>query len=206
MQAWSFNRLGGYLAAFVGAGGLLYGILFAFISRGSGGAGVIEIWLVLGILGGLGVTGVFVALYERLKVTEHSYALWAVLLGVFGGLGQMLNSSIALGGVIQGPAVSGSVDPVGLFRFGLNGLALLLFGMVMLRAAGFPRDLAWLGLIGGALLVIMYAGRLTGFITPANEITLLPPLVYGFVVHPIFYLWLARILMPSPAPARAAAP
>jgi hypothetical protein len=50
------------------------------------------------------------------------------------------------------------------------------------------------GLFGGGLLVLIYFGRLYDFITPASHTSLIPPFLYGFVVHPIFYGALGLIL------------
>src|SRR5919198_3286069 len=194
----SFSRVGAFLAAFVGVGGLVYGILFALILKGTS-TNVLRAWLVLAILGGLAVTGVFVALFERLRLTDPPLAMWALLLGVAAGLGQMLNASVALGYqiyVTPPPGTfEGTPDPVGILRFGLNGVALFLFGSVMVRARDFPRALGLLADAGGLLLVVMYVGRLAGFINPATKVTLIPPFLYGFVIHPVFYVWMARHLL-----------
>lgn len=201
VRSGSLARLGGILSIFVGVGGLLYGILFAYIVAGSP-TWVSRTWLVLAMLGGLGVTGVFIALYERLSPVDHAIALWATLLGVVAGLGQMLNASVGLGYALN-PAPDGAYttepDPLGILRFGLNGVALLIFARVMLRS-DLPRGLSYLAVLGGALLVVMYLGRLTGIIDPADRITLIPPIVYGLLVHPVLYVWLGRELWQIRAP------
>lgn len=200
----SFDRLGGALGVFVGVGGLVYGILFASIVEGAS-AGVVKTWFALAILGGLAVTGVFIALYEHLRSASGAVARWALLLGVVAGLGQMLNASVALGYEFEPPPVGAFVstpDPLGILRFGLTGVALLLFGWAMARAEEFPRALRYLAEIGGVLLVLSYVGRLTEIIDPADRITLLPPLLYGLLVHPIFYIWLGRSLWRLPVEHR----
>lgn len=203
MNQTSFSRLGGFLAAFVGFGGLVYGILFALIVKGTS-VDVLRAWFVLAILGGLASSGVFVAMYERLRPTDASLALWAVLLGVAAGLGQTLNASAALGYhlFLTPPPGSfdGTPDPLGILRFGINGLALFLFGLIMIRDGRFLRTLGCLAVGAGILLVVSYVGRLGGFITPATRVTLIPPLLYGLVVHPVFYLGLARYLSRSSKP------
>jgi hypothetical protein len=191
-----FDRLGGALAISVGLGGLAYGILFAYIVEGAP-VGVVRAWLVLAILGGLAVTGVFVAIHECLRGRDGAVSRWALLLGVVAGLGQMLNASVALGYELNPPpdgAVPAGPDPLGILRFGLNGVALFLFGLAMARTKRFPNALRYLAESGGVLLVVSYVGRLTGIIDPADRITLLPPLLYGVFVHPIFYVWLGRVL------------
>ena len=207
MKGISFTRLSGFLAAFVGLGGLAYGILFGLIVKGTS-ENVLRAWFVLAILGGVAVTGLFVTLYERLRPTDPSVALWAVLLGVAAGLGQMLNASVALGYHLNLTPPSGSSevtpDPLGILRFGVNGLALLLFGVIMTRDRAFPRTLGFLALSGGVLLVVSYVGRLSGFITPGTRVTLLPPFLYGLVVHPLLFLGLARHLLKPLSPAMSA--
>ena len=44
--------------------------------------------------------------------------------------------------------------------------------------------------LGGALLVFIYIGRLFDFITPGDYVSLIPPIVYGFLVHPLLYGWI----------------
>jgi hypothetical protein len=203
----SFYRLAGWLALFIGVGGLAYGILFAAIVEGASGA-VLNTWLLLAIFGGLAASGLFVALYGRLRDVFPNVALWALLLGVAAGIGQMLNASVALGHS-TGAAVSppgdfdGTPDPLGILRFGLNGLALFLFGWLLAKDKQLPKVLGYLGQLGGVLLVVMYGGRLTEIIDPAERITLTPPLLYGLLVHPVFYVWLGRELLRLPGPPRA---
>jgi hypothetical protein len=49
-------------------------------------------------------------------------------------------------------------------------------------------------MFSGALLLLIYFGRLYDFITPASHTSLIPPFLYGFIVHPIFYGALGLIL------------
>lgn len=202
----SFGRLAGALSIGVAVGGLAYALLFGWIVLGPPD-GVFEAWLVLGILGGLAVTGVFVGAYEAFRDLGRPFLLWALLLGVGAGLGQMLNASVALG-YEMGAAVpppggfEGTPDPVGILRFGINGLALFLLGWVITRAPGLPRALGLLAELGGVLLVIMYVGRLTGVIDTAQRLTLIPPVAYGLLVHPVFFAWLGSSLRRRTAAAR----
>jgi hypothetical protein len=41
---------------------------------------------------------------------------------------------------------------------------------------------------------LTYVGRLTGVIDPADRITLIPPLLYGLLLHPVLYVWLGIVL------------
>jgi hypothetical protein len=194
-----FVKLAGILSVFVGFGGLAYGILFAAIVEGAGRS-VQRTWIVLAMLGGLAACGVFVGLYERLRDVLPAVARLALLFGVLAGVGQLLNASAALGYSLEtAPAppgdFDGTPDPLGILRFGLNGVALFLFAWLMVGDRRLPKGLVYLGQLGGVLLVVMYVGRLTGTIDPADRITLIPPLLYGLAVHPIFYAWLGRELL-----------
>ncbi|HEX6537717.1 MAG TPA: hypothetical protein VF155_00870 [Candidatus Dormibacteraeota bacterium] len=187
------DPLGSALALAVAFGGVVYGVLFVLVARGTTDA-VFRTWLVVGIIGGLVAAGVFAALYERLKGTNATLALWAVAVGVVGSLGQTLNASVTLGYDVTGTS-GDTPDPLGMLRFGLTGFALILFGLVMSRDRSIPKNLATLGVVAGALLILSYVGRIAGFITPATKATLIPPLLYGLVIHPLFYFWLARLLV-----------
>jgi hypothetical protein len=205
----SFQRLAGTLAIAVAVGGLAYGILFGWIVLGAP-EGIFVTWLVLAVLGGLAVTAVFVGAYEAFRDIAKPFLLWALLLGVAAGLGQMLHASVALGYEVGAAAppprgFEGTPDPVGILRFGVNGLALFLLGWVIARSQGLPRTLGLLAQLGGVLLVLMYVGRLTGVIDPANRVTLIPPLLYGLLVHPVFFVWLGLSLRRG-APAEGPGP
>jgi hypothetical protein len=140
-------------------------------------------------------TPVTVVLYLRLRDIDRGFALLALLLGLAAAFGQLENSGLGLGNELT-PELGhdAAPDPYGLFRFGLLGVALFIVGWLMTRGGGFPRGLGILGEVGGVLLVLVYLGRLTGVIDPATKITVLPPVLYGVVVHPIFYVWLGRVL------------
>jgi hypothetical protein len=191
----TFDRFAGVCAILVGLGGLAYGLLFGWIVLGAG-RGVAIAWLTIGLLGALLTTVVSVALFYRLRTTDRGFALLALLLGLAAALGQMENSAIGLGGALT-PAIAAEgapSDPFGAFRFGLAGVALFIVGWLIARGGALPRGLGYLAQFGGFLLVLVYLGRLTGVIDPANRITVLPPLIYGVVVHPIFYVWLGSHL------------
>ena len=91
----------------------------------------------------------------------------------------------------------------GAFRFGLAGVALFLVGWLAVRGGALPRGLGYLAEAGGILLALVYLGRLTGVIDPATRITVLPPVLYGVVVHPVFYVWLGLVLRRTAATDRA---
>jgi hypothetical protein len=185
----TFERFAGLSAILVGIGGLLYGVLFGAIVLGAPEA-VARTWLALGLLGALFAAPVTVALYYRLRDTDRGFALLALLLGIFAALGQFENSALGLGNEITPELGGAAADPYGAFRFGLLGLALLIVAWLIRRGGALPRGLGYVAALGGVLLVIVYLGRLTGVIDPATEATVIPPVLYGLVVHPLFYVWL----------------
>ena len=191
----TFDRFAGASAILVGVGGLVYGVLFGAIVLGAGRP-VRIIWLAVGLLGALLTTPVLVALYYRLRDTDRGFALLALLLGLAAALGQFENSALGLGSALT-PEIGlegAPADPFGAFRFGVAGVALFIVGWLIRQGGTLPRGLGWLALAGGVLLVLVYLGRLTGVIDPATEVTTLAPLLYGLVVHPVFYVWLGMVL------------
>jgi len=52
-------------------------------------------------------------------------------------------------------------DPRGFATFGLTALAVLVFGIIRLRAGGLDHAVARLAVLAALLLVVLYAGRLT---------------------------------------------
>jgi hypothetical protein len=188
----TFQRFAGISAVLVGVGGLVYGVLFGAIVYGAG-RGLILTWLTLGLVGAALATPVAVALYLRLRDTDRAFALLALLFGFVAALGQLENSSLALA-ISVGDLVGESSDPAGHFRFGLLGLSLSIVGYLILRGGAFPKGLGYVALAGGILLVLTYVGRVTGVIDPATEFTVIPPVLYGVVIHPVFYVWLGRLL------------
>ncbi len=188
----TFQRFAGIGSVLVGVGGLVYGLLFGAIVYGAGRP-VRLIWLTLGLVGAALGVAVAVAIYMRLRDTDRGFALLALLLGVVASVGQLENSSLTLAREVGG-FVGGQADPAGAFRFGLLGLSLLVIGWLIVRGGAFPARLGYLAEVGGALLVLTYIGRVTGAIEAANKITVLPPVLYGVIVHPVFYVWLGRVL------------
>jgi hypothetical protein len=72
-------------------------------------------------------------------------------------------------------------------------------GWLVARSGLLPRLLGWLAAFGGVLLVVIYFGRLFDFITPGDYTSLIPPILYGFAVHPLLYTWIGVTLWRRPA-------
>ena len=201
METMSFARFAGLASIFVAVGALLYAILFIAIVEGAGTT-TLEFWFFLLMLGGLATIPVLVALYQRLREVDEGFALTAFLLGLGAAFGGILHGAYNLGGLVT-PPLSGydaGQEEVahGVLRYAVAGLALLLIGWLIQRHPGFPRGLAYLAYAGGAALVFIYIGRLYNFIEPGDYVSLIPPIAYGFVIHPLFYAWLGLLLWRSP--------
>jgi hypothetical protein len=89
------------------------------------------------------------------------------------------------------------VDPRGLLTFGISAVALFVFATLMRRESGFPVALKYLGYLLAVLLSWLYIGRLV-ILGPANPLLLVPVLLTGFVVNPLWYLWLGTVLQRQP--------
>jgi hypothetical protein len=194
----SFERLAAGAAFFVGLGGLVYAVLFIALVEGATGTEN-ELWFALLMVGGLATVPVLVAVYERLRASDPSLALVALLLGLGGALGGVLHGAYELAAIVTPPAGQYTPGPEavskGILRYAVAGLALLLIGRLVQRGGAFPRRLAALAYLGGTLLVVIYVGRLFDFITPGDYASLIPPILYGFVVHPLWYVAIGRELL-----------
>lgn len=196
MRTVSFQRFAGLASFLVVLGSLLYSLFFIWVVEG-GGSNVQAVWYFLLLLGGLGTVPILVALYHLLRETEPGFALTAFLLGLGATLGAVLHGSYNLGVEVtpQEPYALGQEDVArGALRYLVLGLFFLLTSWLIQRAGTLPLGLAYLGYVGGAILVFIYIGRLFDFIQPSSYASLIPPIVYGFVVHPLWYLWLGLTL------------
>lgn len=150
------------------------------------------------MISGVGTVAVLTSLFRKFKDEDHELALWAFALGTVGALGALVHGGYDLANVIN-PVMGGNsdlpsqVDPRGLLTFGLAGVSVVSNSWLMCRVKSFPRNLANLGLLLGALLVVVYLARLT-VLDLANPWLKYPVLAEGFVVGPIWYIWLGSIL------------
>jgi FtsH-binding integral membrane protein len=87
-----------------------------------------------------------------------------------------------------------AVDPRGLLTFGLTGLSLLVIARLMGLSRAFPRALSYLGYLLAILLIALYLGRLI-LLNPANPLLLGTALLSGFLVGPLWYIWLGMQLL-----------
>jgi hypothetical protein len=147
---------------------------------------------------GLLATAVLVALYERLRTTDASFALWGLLLGLAGAIGSALHGGYDLAAVLHehapvDPNLPSAMDPRGLLTFGASGIGLWVFAWLMARGGQLPRGLAYLAYVVAGLEIVLYLGRLIVF-DAKNPVIVVPALLAGFIATPIWYLWLGGSL------------
>jgi hypothetical protein len=192
--------VGGLCAILAGAAGFLYAVSFLIVSRAAPDAGRLLSAIFL-LLGGLLSTAALTAVYERLRSVNEPAALWALLLGIVAVMGAAIHGGYDLataahpvaGASTEAPS---QVDPRGLLTFGVTGLALIMFGRLITTSAALPHGLGSLAYVQGALLVLLYLGRLI-ILTPANPLIVIPAVLSGFVAGPAWYIWLGLVLRGS---------
>ena len=188
----SFERFAGACAILAGASGFLYAVAFVVLQN------VLLSGLLL-MLGGLLTSVALLAVYERLRETDASFALLALVLSIAGSLGSAVHGGYGLANAVNPPAslpdLPNPVDPRGLLTFGVAGIALFVVGWLIGRGRRlFPRGLGYLAYVSAVLLLALYLGRLI-VLDPTNPLILVPALLNGFLINPIFYLWLGLALL-----------
>ncbi len=153
------------------------------------------------LLSGLFSSAVLVALYERLRAVDVDLARWAFVLAGLGALGSLIHGGYDLANTVNPPSsipgnlanLPSAVDPRGLLTFGVAGIGILAIAWLMQRGRQFPVALAMVGYLLGALLLALYLGRLT-VLDAASPLIVVPALVCGFVVNPLWNIWLGLSL------------
>lgn len=139
LRSTSFERFAGTCAVLAGVAGFLYAVAFVVLQN------ILLSGLFL-MLGGLLSTAVLAAVYDRLRETDATFALWALLLGIAGALGSAVHGGYDLANAINPPPsipdLPNPVDPRGLLTFGVAGAALFVVAWLIVRADGFRRDWA----------------------------------------------------------------
>lgn len=201
MASYAFDRFGGIYAVLSGVSGFLYAVAFILISRNNPETGALLSALFL-LLTGIFATAALVALYLRLRETDEGYALWALALGLVSALGMAVHGGYDLANAINPPGINSpnlaslpsQVDPRGLLSFGVSGVALFVISWLMSNNKHFPKNLAYVGYVSAVLLIVLYVGRLV-ILTPTHPVILYSAVLNGFVVNPVFYIWLGLVLL-----------
>jgi hypothetical protein len=193
----SFDRFAAVTAILAGVAGFLYAVAFIIIQRSSPalGGGLSALFLTLG---GLFATGAVVGVYERLREAGGGFALWALLLSLGGALASLLHGGYDLANAINPPRevnldLPSQIDPRGLLTFGLAAIGLFVFSWLIGRSDDLPHALGWWGYLSAVLLIVLYVGRLV-ILNAASPAIVVPALLSGFIVNPVWYVWLGAAL------------
>ncbi len=192
-----YDRLAGVCAMLAGMSAFLYAVAFIILQPiNSDMAGFLSalFLLLLGVLASVA----WVAVYGRLHNVSQ-LALWALLTATIGAVGAAVHGGYDLANAINSPGPTGGslpsqIDPRGLLTFGFGGLGMLAFSALIGSSKRLPIGLAYLGYLGGVLLVILYFGRLI-VLSPTSPVIAIPALLNGFFVGPIWYVWLGVALL-----------
>jgi hypothetical protein len=186
-----FARLAGWSAILAGIDALTYAI--AFVVLQADGLAAIAL-----LAGGLLTLIAVLGLRDRLRDSAPRLADLGAVLGVVGALGASIHGAYDLANVVNPPTTSvdlpNAVDPRGFLTFGVSGLGVFILSWAALITGRLPRQLSWLGVALGILLVVVYLGRLI-VLDATSPLILVPAAITGFLASPGFYVWLGRELL-----------
>jgi len=198
----AFRPISGLVAWAAALGGVLYGLTFVVLDNVAASAALL-------LIGGLLTTLILVALGGSVASRGEQAARWAVGIGVIGAVGSLLHGGYDLANQIHPPLIPGAVspsdlpsqvDPRGLATFGLVGLAFAALGALMRTVDAYPPRLAGLAVALGAIMIIIYLGRLI-ILDPDNPVVRLA-LAAGLIANTAFLGWLGTVWRRGhPAPA-----
>jgi hypothetical protein len=191
----SFERFAGWSAVLAGISGFLYSISFIVLQNNLLSA------LFL-MLGGLFSFAALTGLYQPLRGTENGFALLGLLLSLGAALGSAIHGGYDLANALHPSAglnadLPNPIDPRGLLTFGIAGLGLFLLSWLITHETQLTPSLGYLGFLSAILMIILYLGRLI-ILQATNLAIVIPALLEGFIVNPIWYIWLGLTLMRNP--------
>jgi hypothetical protein len=191
MRASPFERFAGLAAILAGVLGLLYAIAFVSLQNQL-------LYSTCLLLGGLFTSAALVALYRRLGSADPDFALWALLLGILASAGSLVHGGYDLANALNPPATASldlpfQVDPRGLLTFAVAGISIFVFAWLITSSRILPPALGYLGFVSALLLIVIYLGRLI-IVDPSSPLILGPAALEGFIINPIWYIWLGIVL------------
>jgi hypothetical protein len=197
-----FLRLAGGSAVVAAVAGLVYSVAFIGLVVLGAAPGPGRVISALALMAGSGLSLiVFAGLYRLLVDRGPGLALVALVLGVVGAAGALVHGGYDLAVALHPPTgdvgalgeLPNVADPRGLLTFGVSGIAAIIASSLLARHPAIPSRLAQLGYVAGALLIVVYLGRLI-ILTPTHPLVAGPAALAGFVVNPAWYLWLGLTL------------
>jgi hypothetical protein len=194
----AYERLAGAGAIAAGIGGIVYSVAFlGGVVEGYAPQLGLTVASIALMAGGFLSVLVLVALYRRLLESAAAVGLLGLMLVAVGATGAMVHGGYDLANSVHVPIADvfadaqlpSPIDPRGLLTFGVSGLGLLVLAWQSRRSGTLPGNLATVGMAAGALLVVVYLGRLI-ILTPTNLLVAIPAAATGLVLSPLFYIWL----------------
>jgi len=187
----SFEKFAGWMAILAGISGFLYSVAFVVLQ-----SNLLSALFLL--FGGLFSAAALTALYQRLRGTESGFALLGLLLTLSAALGSAIHGGYDLSNSLHPPSslnpdLPNPIDPRGLLTFGIAGLGLFLLSRLMTQNMNFPKGLAYLGMLSAILMIVLYLGRLI-ILQATSLVIVIPALLEGFIVNPLWYVWLGLTL------------
>ena len=191
MKGRSFSTLAGQFAIAAGILGFLYSLSFVVLKNDV----LTALFL---MLGGLCSLVALTGLYGHLREIEPSYALLAFILSAGAAAGSIIHGGYDLSNALHPPATLNTdlpnpIDPRGLLTFGIASIGIYFFSRLMSNSK-FPNGLSTLGYLSAVLMLVLYLGRLI-ILQATSLIIVIPALLEGFLVNPIWYIWLGSALM-----------
>lgn len=166
-------------------------------------------------LGGLAATAAIVGIYHKVRQGDENWALWSLVLGFTYGILTTIYgiTLLILFPIISSLYVHGSaatqasvlaigsmpspIDPFGFTKFVLSGIWLLITAMLMLRTSFFPRPLAYLTIVAGLGVILLFIGNATS----TSALILATGIPGSAIIGPLFWLWVGYTLWTKEASA-----
>jgi len=194
----SFEKWAGVDSILTGISVFLYALSFIVLSHSDPELGGLLSALFLTLTGLLSVK-VIVELCNSLKGLDEKWAFWAMLFALAGAFGAAIHGGYDLANTINPPSdltfvgdSPSQVDPRGFLTFAAAAIGLGTFSWLITKSKVFPKNLGLLGALSATLMLVLYFGRLI-VLSPSDPIIVYPALANGFILNPLFYIWLGVV-------------
>ena len=182
----SYQRFSGFCGFLAGLFGLLY-LVFFIIYKDP--ANLLPTLALLAV--GLLAVPLLVGLYLYLRSRSEGFALLGLLFGIGGAGGAAVQAAFDLANNVHAPSTAfgyaNPVDPRGFLTFAVAGLAILIFSGLITNGRRLPRNLGYLGWVGGGLLIALFVAYLL-ILSATNPVVLFLVFASG-IIQPVWYLW-----------------